>query len=155
MSCHDIGRGMNSVVRTTVSLMDEGKISKDAARTIISCCANSVNWCDGNSYEATDYIRHCMCGRCMKLVPKGEKLYSVYDVSRNVPDRYDLDEHLATDGLCSECFDIVVGAHCKDDSAGKRERDYIEQNNDPEDYTSTGAYENHNNGCGWVDYQLA
>ena len=154
MSCHDIGRGMNSVVRTTVSLMDQGKISKDAAKTIISCCARSVNWCDGNSYEATDYIRRCICGRCMRLIPVGEKLYSVYDVSNHVPDRYDIDDQLATDGLCENCFDLVLNAHCKDPEAGIRERKYIEDHQKPEDYTSTGEYENHNNGFRWVDYDL-
>ena len=107
MSCHDIGRGMNSVVRTTVTLMDEGKISKEAAKTIICCCKQSVNWCDGNEGEAIDYISGCMCGRCLKLVPEGEKLYSVYDVARDFPDYYHLDDNLATDGLCEECFDIV------------------------------------------------
>ena len=154
MSCHDIGRGMNSVVRTVVSLMDEKKISKDAAKTIIRCCANSVNWCDGNSSEATDYVRRCMCGRCMKRVPAGEKLYSVYQVSDAVKNRYHLDDHLGSDGLCEECFDIVLAEHCKDAAAGERERKDIEEQYDSEDYISTGEYENHNNGYGWVDYDL-
>ena len=154
MSCHDIGRGMNSVVRTVVSLMDEKKISKDAAKTIIRCCANSVNWCDGNSSEATDYVRRWMCGRCMKRVPAGEKLYSVYQVSDAVKNRYHLDDHLGSDGLCEECFDIVLAEHCKDAAAGERERKYIEEQYDSEDYISTGEYENHNNGYGWVDYDL-
>ena len=154
MSCHDIGRGMNSVVRTVVSLMDEKKISKDAAKTIIRCCANSVSWCDGNSSEATDYVRRCMCGRCMKRVPAGEKLYSVYQVSDAVKNRYHLDDHLGSDGLCEECFDIVLAEHCKDAAAGERERKYIEEHYDSEDYISTGEYENHNNGYSWVDYDL-
>lgn len=154
MSCHDIGREMNSVVRTTVSLMDQGKISKDAAKTIISSCAQSVNWCDGNSYEATDYIRRCMCGYCMKLIPAGEKLYSVYDVSYDVPDQYDIEDHLATDSLCENCFDLVLNAHCKDPETGIRERKYIEEHQKPENYISTGKYANHNNGCRWVDYDL-
>ena len=154
MSCHDIGRGMNSVVRTVVSLMDEKKISKDAAKTIIRCCANSVNWCDGNSSEATDYVRRCMCGRCMKRVPAGEKLYSVYQVSDAVKNRYHLDDHLGSDGLCEKCFDIVLAEHCKDAAAGERERKYIEEQYDSEDYISTGEYENHNSGYGWVDYDL-
>lgn len=154
MSCHSIGRGMNNVVRTVVTLMDENKISKDAAKTLIRCCANSVNWCDGNSYEATDYVRRCICGRCMKRVPVGEKLYSVLDVSGDVPDQRYLDYHLALDGLCEECFDIVLTEHCKDAAAGERERIYIEDHCNPKDYTSTGEYEDHNNGCRWVDYDL-
>lgn len=154
MSCHDIGRGMNSVVRTIVSLMDENKISKDAAKTLICCCASSVNWCDGNPYEATDYIRRCMCGRCMKKVPAGEKLYSVFQVSRDVPEQYHLKTHLASDRLCEDCFDVVLVEHCKDSEAGKRERKYIEDHYESKDYVSTGEYENHNNGYRWVNYDL-
>lgn len=155
MSCHDIGRGMNSVVRTTVKLMDEKKISKDAARTIICCCSKSVNWCDGNESEAVGYIRRCMCGRCMKMVPEGEKLYSVYNVSNSVPDSYKLSNYISSDGLCEKCFDLLINEYCKDETAGLREREYIEKYYDVEDYTSTGEYEDHNNGCRWVDYDLA
>lgn len=151
MSCHDIGRGMNNVVRTTIKLLDEGKISKEAAKAIVGCCAKSVYWCDGNEYEATAYIRKCMCGRCMKLVPKGEKLYSVYGVSNSVPNRYSLSDKLAANGLCEECFNIVLNEHCHDETAGARERKYIEDNCDAKDYTSTGEYEDHNNGYRWVD----
>lgn len=154
MSCHYIGRGMNCVVRTVVSLMDENKISKDAAKTIIRCCADSVGWCDGNYGEAIDYIRRCMCGRCMKRVPAGEKLYFVFQVSDDVPNRYHLIDHLASDGLCEDCFEIVLAEHCKDAAAGERERKYIEEHYDSEEYISTGEYENHNNGCRWVDYDL-
>ena len=149
MSCHNIGRGLNSVVRTTISLMDQGIISKDAAKTIVNSCFRGVNWCDGNPYEAVDYINRCMCGRCMKLVPEGEKLYSVYDVSSKVPNRYDIDENLASDGLCEECFDTVLSEHCKDESAGERERRYIEEHEEPDRYTSTGKYESKNNGSRW------
>ncbi len=155
MSCHDIGRGMNSVVRTTVTLMDEGKISKEAAKTIISCCAKSVNWCDGNEGEAIDYISKCMCGRCMKIVPEGGKLYSVYDVSRDFPDYYHLDDYLATNGLCEECFDIYLEERSGDKTAGEKQRKYIEEHCRPEDYTSTGEYEDNNNGYPWVNYTLA
>ena len=91
----------------------------------------------------------------MKRVPAGEKLYSVYDVSSAVPDKYSLIHHLASDGLCEECFDIVLNEYCKDETAGEREREYIEKHRDPEEYISTGEYEDHNNGCRWVDYNLA
>ena len=75
MSCHDIGRGMNSVVRVVIGLYDNEEISSDAAIRIIRACARGVNWCDGNSYEAVDYIRRCRCGKCLRMIPKGEKLY--------------------------------------------------------------------------------
>ena len=149
MSCHAIGRGMNSIVKTTITLMDQGKIGKEAAKAIIISCANGVYWCDGNTYEATDYIRRCLCGRCMSLVPAGDKLYSIYDVSREVFDRYRLGDNLATDGLCVDCFDAVLSEYCKDENAGKRERQFIEEHEDPKRYTSTGEYKSNNNGYSW------
>ena len=149
MSCHDIGRGMNSVVRTTISLLDEGRISMDAARSIILSCKHGVHWCDGNEGEAVSYIRGCICGRCMKKLAKGEKLYNIYSVSNDVPDRFDWAKDFVTDKLCRECFDIILNEKCGDSNAGQRERAYIEENEDEEDYTSTGEYENHNNGFRW------
>ena len=152
MSCHDIGRGMNSVVKVTIELYDAGKINRESTIKVIRACANGVNWCDGNRDEATDYIRRCRCGRCLKMVPEGEKLYSVWDVSHDVPRRYDIDDDfgLASDGLCEECFDLVLNQHCGDQSAGERERKYIEEQNDPRQYLSTGQHEDSNNGCRWV-----
>ena len=152
MSCHDIGRGMNSVVRVTIGLYDAGRIDKDATAQIIRACARGVNWCDGNKSEAVDYIRRCRCGRCLKMVPKGEKLYSIWDVSFDVPKRYEIDRDfkLLSDGLCEECFDIVLNEHCGDVGAGERERKHIEEHQKPEDYISTGQYEDNNNGCVWV-----
>ena len=149
MSCHDIGRGLNSVVRATITLRDEGKISSEAAKIIINHCKRGVHWCDGNESEATAYIRHCICGRCMKKVPKGEKLYSVEDVSYDVPDQYRLAYNNATDCLCPECFDIGLNEWCKDMNAGARERAYIEKKLDPKYYTSTGEYSDDNNGYDW------
>ena len=152
MSCHDVGRAMNSVVKVAIELYDAEKIDKEATIKIIRACARGVNWCDGNEYEATDYIRRCRCGRCLKMVPKGEKLYSVWYVSHDVPKPYDIRKEfsLASDGLCMECFDLVMNQHCGDQNAGERERKYIEGHNDPEKYLSTGKYEDSNNGYYWV-----
>lgn len=152
MSCHDIGRGLNSVVKVTVELFDAGKISKEAAMRIIHQCANGVNWCDGNTSEAIDYIRRCRCGRCFKMVPEGEKLYSIWAVSNNVPNRYKIFNafDLASDGLCEECFDIVLNEHTGVEDAGARERAYIEGDLQEAEYTSTGEYEDTNNMCRWV-----
>ena len=150
MSCHDIGRGMNSVVRTTITLFYEGKIPLEAARSIILSCKHGVHWCDGNEGEAVSYITGCICGKCMKKVKKGEKLYNIYSVSNDVPDRYDWPRDFVTHRLCEECFDIVLNEKSGDNAAGPRERAYIEKTEDPADYTSTGEYENHNNGFKWV-----
>ena len=51
MSCHDIGRGLNEVVRMTISLYNSKRIGLKEAKSVIATCAEAVNWCDGNSYE--------------------------------------------------------------------------------------------------------
>lgn len=104
MSCHDIGRGMNEVVKTTIELYDAKDIDINAAKKNIASCAVAVSQCAGNEYEATAYIRRCRCGKCLKMIPRDKKLYSVWDVSNNVPDRYDIEEKagIVADGLCAE-----------------------------------------------------
>lgn len=153
MSCHDIGRGMNEVVKTTIELYDAGDIDIKAAKQIIASCAVAVNWCDGNEGEATEYIRRCRCGKCLKMIPKGEKLYSVWHVSKDVPNPYHIDDKagLATDGLCAGCFDEVISKYCDNPDAGKREMDYIENNHNEKDYNSEGKYPDYNNGCRWPE----
>lgn len=103
MSCHDIGRGMNEVVKMTIELYDAKAININAAKKIIVSCAVAGNWCDGNESEATAYIRRYRCGKCLKMIPRNEKLYSVWDVSNDVPDRYNIEEKagIATDSLCA------------------------------------------------------
>lgn len=59
MSCHNIGRGMDSVVVQVIKLLEENEISKEAARKIIIACRNEVYWCDGNEYEAVESINRC------------------------------------------------------------------------------------------------
>ena len=38
MSCHDIGRGMNSVVLVVLDLYDHGKMPLESARQVIKAC---------------------------------------------------------------------------------------------------------------------
>ena len=74
MSCHDIGRGLNSVVGVVITFYDEGKLDIETARTIIVACRKGVHWCDGNEDEAVMRLRKCRCGKCLKVVKKGEEL---------------------------------------------------------------------------------
>lgn len=142
MSCHDIGRGMNSVVNVVVDLYDKKKIEKEVAKTLIMACRKGVHWCDGNEYEATESIRRCRCGKCLEVVPEGNYLFSVWDVSNEVPDKYkildDKSTMLASDGLCEKCFDEVINAYCQDSTAGAREREYILLHEDENNYLSEG-----------------
>ena len=149
MSCHDIGLGMNSVVRTVMTLLDEGRITKDAAKVLVNSCRNGVNWCDGNEGEAIDYITGCICGRCFNKIPKGEKLYYVYDTSFSLSDTDKLFDYTLNGRLCKECFDLVINEFCNDEKAGERERNYIEEHQKEEEYLSTGEYPDHNNKYRW------
>lgn len=131
MSCHNIGRGMNHVVKKVIAMYDDGEVTLEAARKIIAAARQGVNWCDGNEYEAVETIRRCRCGRCLKKMAIREPLYCVWDVSGNPPgfDKI-LDtepEVLASEGLCSSCFDIVMNRFFGDEHAGERERKYIEE----------------------------
>lgn len=132
MSCHDIGRGLNSVVALVIQMMDNKEISKDAAKKIIYKARKGVYWCDGNEYEATACINTCRCGRCLKKMKNGEELYSLFDISLGHNDTNKLfksiDEQIVTDHLCVDCFDATINAYMNDDSAGERERKFIQNN---------------------------
>ena len=150
MSCHDIGRGMNEVVKTTITLYDKGEISKEAAKKLLATCGSAVWWCDGNPDEAIDYIRKCRCGKCLKMVPKEEKLYSTWEFpyeSYQERIRVQNELHLVSEGLCESCFDEVMAKYCDDIKAVKRW--YVEKN--PEGCSSEGEHPDHNNGCEWPD----
>lgn len=151
MSCHNIGKGLNSVTRVVIEEYDSGNINLEGAKRILNECARAVNWCDGNVYEATDYIRRCRCGNCLKMVEKGEKLYSVWDVSKDVSNPDEITEHytLASDGLCEECFDKILNEYCDNPDAAARERERIESYNDAKYYTSDGEHPYANNMMRW------
>ena len=137
MSCHDIGHGINTITKKIMEFYDEGRYSAETARKLTAKARNAVYWCDGNTDEAIEDIRKCYCGRCLKKMD-GKDLLSVWDVSRDVPNRYDIidckyiddEPPLATDGLCEECFSIILQKHCKDPEAGKREIAYIRAENE-------------------------
>lgn len=151
MSCHDIGRGLNSVVRRTITLYDEGKVSAEVTKEIINACAKGVHWCDGNEDEATAYIRDCRCGNCLKIVPKGEKLYSVWSLPLNHPSKTKvgrLDKELACDKLCEDCFPLVVGTLGDTEFVDTIRQD-IEQYMGPERLMSSGEHPEQNNGYSW------
>lgn len=151
MSNHDVGRGLNAVVKTTIELYDANQLDREVAKKIISSCGQAVNWADGNSYEALDYIYNCRCGKCLKMVPRGEHLYSVDDVSNKVPDFYSISdqEELATPRLCEDCFNEIICQHCNDPAAGKREMEYIQSEYGEDSCASEGNYPDTNNGCPW------
>lgn len=66
MSCHDIGRGLSSVVKVILEKLDSGEISADTARDLLYACRKGVHWCDGNENEAMIQMHQMRCGYCLK-----------------------------------------------------------------------------------------
>lgn len=130
MSCHDIGRGMNSVVQVTINLFDKGKISLDAAREIIHACRVGVYWCDGNEYEAVESIRNCRCGRCLRKVEKGDIFINTYEFyryrnDRDLPKFGEINKNLASLRVCRECFIQIVNDYYQKEDAGEEILNYF------------------------------
>ena len=151
MSCHDIGRGMNDITRKVISLYDNNRIGKDVAKELILECANAVNWCDGNANEAIDYIRHNRCGECLRKIPMGKPLYSLWRINYNyslndIFGSRDLQEEAGTasDIICEDCIRNVLS---KLDLEGRNLEDIVKQAKIDE--VSSGEPPKYNNGCSW------
>lgn len=146
MSYHDIGIALNTVVKQVIRLLDEEKISTEAAREIIVACRRGVHWCDGNEDEAVESIRRNRCGWCLNKIPKGLPLYSLWTLLSFQPDYPFREEdplmckgvELALDGLCEECFEAVVGKNCKEGFDTARVKKLIIDRSEPEEYLSEG-----------------
>jgi len=101
LSCHNIGRGLNEVVRKVLVEYDAGLVPHESAFRILQQCAKSVNWCDGNEYEATACM-YDRCGRCLQKGMPMFKLGVLYD-NQEVLERVRkeaIDYH-----LCQDCID--------------------------------------------------
>ena len=110
MSCHDIGRGMNSVSKTVLDLYEEGKVTSESAIKLIRACRKGVHWCDGNESEAVEeVVERGYCGLCFN---KSENLTDVYDNDLGYPDKYrvfdDYDKTAAHFFLCPDCKKRVI-----------------------------------------------
>lgn len=136
MSCHDIGRGLNSVVKVIIKEYDNGKFSQKTAKKLIKACRKGVHWCDGNEPEAVEYLREHRCGHCLKKMTTGEKLYSLWDISSETNHKYnvryldDSDENtnIVSYRLCEDCFDKILLQKSKDKNLGYQERIFIIDN---------------------------
>ena len=156
MSCHDIGRGMNDIVRLVISLYDREQIGKEPAMRIIAACGDAVNWCDGNTSEAWDFVRRCRCGKCLKMIPEGQELFSLWDLPRDFIHEHPriMEENkLAFDCLCGECFDEVIAGYNDEENIAESLKSGIREDykGDKDGYQSEGSYPNNNNGCRWPD----
>lgn len=150
MSNHDVGRGLNEITRLVISMYDNNEITRDAAKKIIATCGEAVYWADGNTDEATDYARKCRCGNCLRLVPEGEPLYSMWLTGYFNPLRKKLDTRkigLAMDGVCENCLSEIVKKYSNGEYTVEDIKAAVSA--EPPQNVSEGTPHSHNNGCGW------
>lgn len=101
MSCHNIGHGLNEVVRKVLVEYDAGLIPYESVFRILQQCAKSVHWCDGNEYEATA----CMYDRCGRCLRKGLPMFEL-GIFYNDRETLDLLKKETVDyHLCQACID--------------------------------------------------
>ena len=113
MSCHDIGRGLNSVVEVVIGLYAQGKLSKEAAIPILYACRKGVNWCDGNEDEAMQALVDTgYCGLCLE---KSDSITNVYENGLEYPEKYNVfesyDKHAAHFFVCPGCKQRLIDAY--------------------------------------------
>ena len=108
MSCHDIGRGLNSVVEVVLSEFDNGNISHKVAHKIIKQARNAVNYCDGNSFEAIICFEEQ--GRCTCCFKKVNNILNVYKLPYGL-------EHLSDNLISASYGDKLLGGYICEDCA--------------------------------------
>ena len=141
MSDHQIGVALNSVLKVVIDLYDEKKINIEAAKKIAIACKNAVNWGDGNEFDATDYISNNRCGYCLELLPKGDKLYSIWAINEFVDLEYN---SIASEYICEKCLDYF----CKGDIQKKQKVEDEYQKGEMN--VSTGEKPKTNNGYDFI-----
>ena len=101
ISCHNIGHGLNEVVRKVLEEYDAGLIPYESAFRVLQQCTKSVYWCDGNEYEATA----CMYDRCGRCLWKGLPMFRL-GILYNDREVLELVKKEVIDyHLCQECID--------------------------------------------------
>lgn len=142
MSCHDIGRGMDSVTQVVIKMYDTREITIKTALKLFTALKRGVYWCDGNEHEAVQSIFNCRCGNCLKRMKPGEKLFNIYDSPSEVTENsYDVLRNYKEDyagwRFCTECFDKIISTVSNGSYSGAAARRYIEEKHQdsPEDFT--------------------
>ena len=79
MSCHDIGRGMDSVAKIVAEMYINGEITKEVAFRLFYALRKGVHWCDGNEDEATVSISKMLCGHCLKVYGEDDDILNLWD----------------------------------------------------------------------------
>ena len=137
MSCHDVGRALNSVTEVVIQMYDNAQISREQALTLFTALKKGVNWCDGNEPEAIASIFCERCGNCLRKMNEGEKFYSMLDCHSELRGKFRelYKKDHASWYFCTECFDKIVQELSNGKIKGESERKYIEENQSEENFT--------------------
>lgn len=104
MSCHNIGRGINSITTQIIEEYDAGNLGIEISKKLIRVSINGVNYCDGNEAEAVTDMRDCRCGKCLKKMKKGERIFSAYTTLDWDLITEDIQEQIAFPSFCLDCL---------------------------------------------------
>lgn len=109
MSCHDIGRGMNSVTKAVLAMYENNELTREAAIKVMRSCKDGTGWCDGIPEEAVAYlIDNGICGCCLK---QREQAVNLGDYLGNISDFWMIDDNelIATpSSLCPDCAKKIL-----------------------------------------------
>ena len=110
MSCHDVGRALNSVTEIVIRQYEKGQITKDAFRIILRSCRQGVHWCDGNEDEAMQALEDAgYCGLCLE---QNGEVSNIYDNDLGYPDCYKVfdryDTFAAHYFVCHNCREQIL-----------------------------------------------
>lgn len=110
MSCHEIGNGLNDIVKHVLNIYDNGNLRKEIAKSIIAECVDITKKYDGNSDECLICFKEqnrCSC--CLNKVREIE-LYS-YNNIPNVAESVMQKEWLGEDAVgltvCRSCLSNI------------------------------------------------
>ena len=116
MSCHDIGKGLNSVAKIVIAQYQAGNLNKEACAAILHSCRKGVNWCDGNEHEAMQALVDAgICGCCLE---ETHDVSNVFDNELDVKHRYEVyrgyDKTAAHYYVCAACKKKILEQYVSD-----------------------------------------
>lgn len=127
MSCHNIGKALNSVEICAIELYEAGKIEREVLREILAACRDAVVYCDGNYDEVTEFLDARYCGACLSKRVAGEPLYTIWNtrLGWRPIQKYCDEQAVSVVGMsmCSRCFSQMLSDFGLSEAAIKREKE--------------------------------
>lgn len=105
MSCHDIGRGMDSVAKVVASMYIKKEITKDVAIRLFKALRSGVNYCDGNEYEAVESLSELLCGCCLEQFTKTNAPLYIWDELDEYYSKFEKGEEISSEAAL-KCEDL-------------------------------------------------